>query len=88
MKNKKSLPIVSKETVKEHKKAIRKAKKSRSLKSTSDNIFEKIIKENPELAEVVLPTLESKESEDYKAGYLAGLTTIYDILRRELGKGR
>ncbi len=86
MKKQKTLPIVTKETIEEHTKVVRKAKKSGSFKSTSDKIFEKILKENPELADVILPTLESNKSKDFKSGYLAGFTTIYDVLRRQAGK--
>ena len=86
MEKEKSLPIVSRETIEEHTKEINKAKKSKLFKSKSNKIFNIILKENPELSEIILPTLESKKSDEYKKGYLAGFTTIYDILKREIKK--
>ena len=83
---KSKLPIVSKETIKEHIKEIGKSKKDKSFKSKSNEIFEEIIKENPELSKIIFPILESKKPEDYKKGYLSGATTIYDILKREAKK--
>jgi hypothetical protein len=35
-----------------------------------------MLKENLELTEIESPTLESKKSDEYKKGYLAGITTI------------
>ncbi len=83
-----NLPTITEKTVKEHSKAIDKAKKTKNFKKKSNKIFGEILKENPSLIEVVLPTLESKRSEDYKTGYLAGITTIYDILRRQAKKSK
>jgi hypothetical protein len=80
------LPKITEKTIKEHLKAIKNAKRSKSFKSKSDKIFEEILKENPELTEIIIPTLESKKPEEYKKGYLAGITTIYDILRRQAKK--
>ena len=69
MEKEKSLPIVSRETIEEHTKEINKAKKSKLFKSKSNKIFNIILKENPELSEIILPTLESKKSDEYKKGY-------------------
>lgn len=80
------LPIITKETIKEHLKAIKNAEKSKVFKSTSDNIFKEILEENPELVEIIIPTLKSKKSEEYKKGYLAAATTIYDLLRKQADK--
>ena len=80
------LPTVTKETIKSHIRAVKDAKKSKTFKSKSNNIFKEIGEENPELADIIISTLESKKPEEYKKGYLAGLTTIYDILRRQAKK--
>ncbi len=82
------LPVITKETIKEHQKTIKSIKKSGTFKSRSDEIFKEIVEENPELAEIIIPTLESKKSKEYKAGYLAGVTTIYDILRKQASKSK
>jgi len=80
------LPIVTDETIKEHIKAIKDEKKSKTFKSKSSEIFKEIMEENPELVEVVIPILESKKSDGYKKGYLSGITTIYDLLRKQAKK--
>ena len=82
------LPIITEETIKEHLKDVKNAKKSKTFKSKSDEIFKEILEENPELTEIVIPTLESKKPEEYKKGYLAGITTIYDILKRQANKSK
>jgi hypothetical protein len=78
------LPKITEKTIKEHIKAVNEPK----FKSRSNKAFEIILKENPELAGMIITTLESKKSEEYKKGYLAGLTTIYDILRRQANKSK
>ncbi len=80
------LPTITEKTIKEHKKAIKDSKKSKRFKSTSDDIFKEILEENPELTEIVIPILESEKPEEYKKGYLSGITTLYDILRRQAKK--
>jgi len=80
------LPTITKETIKEHTKAVKDEKKSKTLNSRSNKIFKEIMEENPELTEVVIPTLESKKSDEYKKGYLAGVTTIYNLLRKQAKK--
>ncbi len=81
------LPIITEEIIKEHQKAVEKTKKSKKFKSKSNKICSEMMKKNPLLAvEVILPTLESKKSDAYKKGYLAGITTIYDILKRQAKK--
>lgn len=80
------LPTITKETIKEHIKAVRKTKKQKTFKSVSNKIFEEILKLNPELADIIITTLESKKPKEFKKGYLAGITTIYDILRRQSKK--
>ena len=84
---KSNIPTITKETIKAHIKAIQKAEKSKSFKSKSNKVFENMMKENPALVDIIMPTLESKKPEDYKKGYLAGITTIYDVLKRESKKG-
>ena len=80
------LPIITEKTIKDHIKGIKTEKKSKNFKSKSNTIFKEILEENPGLTEIVIPTLESKKSDEYKKGYLAGLTTIYDLLRKEAKK--
>jgi len=80
------LPLITKKTIKEHLRAIRDAEKSKTFKSKSNKIFEKILKENPELLDIVITTLQSKKSNEYKKGYLAGFTTLYDLLKRQAKK--
>lgn len=80
------LPVITEETIKEHIEEIRNAKKSKTFKSKSNNLFKEIMEENPELTEIIIPTLESKKPEEYKKGYLAGTGTIYDILKRQANK--
>ena len=82
------LPVITEETIKEHLKDVEDSKKLKNFKSKSDDIFKEIMKENPELTEIVLPTLESKKPEQYKKGYLAGITTLYDILKRQANKNK
>ncbi|MCK4647405.1 hypothetical protein KAT24_00570 [Candidatus Pacearchaeota archaeon] len=82
------LPRISKETIKEHAEAIKVAKKSKTFKAQSNRISKEILEENPELVDIILPTLESKKSKAYKSGYLAGFTTIYDILRKQAKKSK
>jgi len=77
------LPLITEKTIRKHKKAIERAKKSKVFKSSSDKIFEEILIDNPELANIIIPTLESNKSNDFKSGYLAGFTTLYDILRKQ-----
>jgi len=84
-----SLPIITEETVKEHRKNVRKTRKEKKFKQKSNEVCEKMMLENPGLADFVLETLESKEnSEQYKKGYLAGLTTVYDLLKRQAKKAK
>ncbi len=80
------IPRITKDTIKEHLEAVKESKKSKNFKSKSNDIFSEMLKENLELTEIVSPTLESKKSDEYKKGYLAGITTIYDILRRQFKK--
>lgn len=80
------LPIITKETIKKHLKAIKKAKKQKTFKSLSNKTFKEMMKSNPELADIIITTLESKKPKEFKKGYLAGITTIYDILRRQTKK--
>ncbi len=79
----KGLLIITKKTIEKHKKTIEKAKKSKRFKSSSDKIFEEVLTDNPELANIIIPTLESDKSDDFKSGYLAGFTTLYDLLRKQ-----
>jgi hypothetical protein len=80
------LPKITLETIKNHEKEITKASKSKKFKSESNKIFGKIMKENPALSQIIIPTLESKKSDEYKKGYLAGFTTVYNLLRKEAKK--
>lgn len=80
------LPIIDRNTIKNHLRNIEKTKRSKTFKSKSNKIFKEIIEKNPELAEIIIPTLKSKKSKAYKSGYLAGFTTIYDLLRKQAKK--
>lgn len=80
------LPIIDKNTIKEHLRNIEKTKQSEIFKSKSNEIFKEILEENPRLVEIIIPTLKSKKSKAYKSGYLAGFTTIYDLLRKQAKK--
>jgi len=80
------LPTIDKETVEEHLKEIEEAEKNKKFKKKSNDLFGEILKENMELTDIVIPTLESDKSEDYKAGYLAGFTTIYSVLKKQVEK--
>ncbi len=82
------LPIITGKTIKEHLKAVEKAKKSKTFKDKSNKIFKEILEENPELSEIIISTLESKKSKAYKSGYLAGFTTIYNLLRKQAKKSK
>lgn len=82
------LPIITKKTIKEHIKAIEKTKKQKTFKPMSNKILKELTESNPELVKIIIPTLESKKSDEYKAGYLAGITTLFDILRRQANKSQ
>ena len=73
-------------TLKKHLLDIEKSKKSKKFKEKSNKIYTRMLKENSVLCDVIIPTLESKKSKAYKSGYLAGITTIYDLLRRQSKK--
>ena len=82
------IPKIEKNTIKEHKKEIAEARKEKEFKEKSNRIYETLLKENPELVEVFLPTLESNKSMGYKEGYLAGVTTLYSLLKKQMGKNK
>jgi len=54
---------------------------------TGNDIIGFILEENPEYSrEIVSAILESDKSEEYKKGYLAGITTLYDLLRKQINE--
>ncbi|MBI2044720.1 hypothetical protein HYT23_01545 [Candidatus Pacearchaeota archaeon] len=80
------LPVITRKTIKEHIEHIKKEKKSKTFKSWSNKLLKKFMEENPELTEIIIPTLESKKPDEYKKGYLAGITTLYELLRKQANK--
>ncbi|MEK6827465.1 MAG: hypothetical protein AABX99_03205 [Nanoarchaeota archaeon] len=77
---------ITKKGINEQKREIQKSKKSKTFKSKSDKIFNEMVKTNPELWKIIGPTLDSKKTQDYKKGYISGITTFYDLLKRESKK--
>lgn len=83
----KKISIITKETIKEHIATIEKSKKSGSFKGSSNDVFSMIHTENPEFStQVVKSMLESNKPEEFKKGYLAGVATLYDLLRKQIEK--
>jgi hypothetical protein len=85
--SKRNIPIISEETIKKHIENIKKSIEKGDFKTDSNRVIEMILKENPELAQkIILPTLESEKPEEFKKGYLAGVATIYDLLKMQVNK--
>ncbi|MAH45764.1 hypothetical protein CMI37_08030 [Candidatus Pacearchaeota archaeon] len=83
------IPVITEDTVKEHIENIEKSIEDGTFKLNSNKLLEIILKENPELVrKIISVSLESDKSEEWKAGYLAGVATLYDILKRQGSKSK
>jgi hypothetical protein len=86
---KEGIAIITCDVINEHINDIEKSKKEGTFINLSNDIMKLIIEENPNFSlEVIQSTLESDKSEEYKKGYLAGIATLYDLLRKQGRKSR
>ena len=78
------IPIITSEVIKEQIEDVEKSKENGTFKDHSNNMIKVILEENPNLSlEVIQTTLGSEKPEEYKKGYLAGIATFYDLLRKQ-----
>ncbi len=81
------IPTISKETIEAHIKKVEQSKEDGTYQYFSDEIIKNVSEENNEyFMTVIIPCLKSDKPEDYKKGYLAGIATLYDLLKRQCGK--
>jgi len=86
---KEGINIITSKVIEEHIKDIKKSKENGTFKDRSNNMVRVILGENPELSlKVIQTTLESDKPEEFKKGYLAGIATLYDLLRKQGRKSK
>ena len=80
----KNIPIITKDVIKEHLEEVERSIKEDTFKNLSNDKMKNVLEENPDLTvEIIQPILESNKPEEYKKGYLAGIVTLLDLLKKQ-----